>query len=44
MYIISTQFLDHIAKVDREVEKDFMLALLRTQVDEFSKRVVKIEA
>ena len=42
--MISAQLLDHMTKADWEVEKDFMLALPRTRVDELSKRAVKIEA
>uniref|UniRef100_M1DXD2 Uncharacterized protein n=1 Tax=Solanum tuberosum TaxID=4113 RepID=M1DXD2_SOLTU len=42
-YAIATHLLDHMTEVNQEVEKDFMLAALMTQMDELAKKIVEIE-
>uniref|UniRef100_M1DX03 Uncharacterized protein n=1 Tax=Solanum tuberosum TaxID=4113 RepID=M1DX03_SOLTU len=42
--MMAAQLLDHMAEADRDMEKDFMLAMLRTQVDGLAKRVVKLKS
>uniref|UniRef100_M1DTC8 Retrotransposon gag protein n=1 Tax=Solanum tuberosum TaxID=4113 RepID=M1DTC8_SOLTU len=42
-YVIAAQLLNQMAKTNQEVEKDFMLAILMTQMDELAKKMVKIE-
>jgi len=43
-YMMVAQLLDHMAEAEREIEKDVMLATLKTQVDGLAKSVMKIES
>uniref|UniRef100_M1DD50 Uncharacterized protein n=1 Tax=Solanum tuberosum TaxID=4113 RepID=M1DD50_SOLTU len=43
-YLMVAQLLDHMAEAEQEIEKDVMLATLRTQVDGLAKRVMKIKS
>uniref|UniRef100_M1D8Q7 Uncharacterized protein n=1 Tax=Solanum tuberosum TaxID=4113 RepID=M1D8Q7_SOLTU len=43
-YMMVAQLLDHMAEAEREIEKDVMLATLRTHVDGLTKSVMKIES
>uniref|UniRef100_M1DN47 Integrase core domain containing protein n=1 Tax=Solanum tuberosum TaxID=4113 RepID=M1DN47_SOLTU len=43
-YMMVAQLLDYMVEAEREIEKDVMLATLRTQVDGLAKRVMKIES
>uniref|UniRef100_M1DVN9 Retrotransposon gag protein n=1 Tax=Solanum tuberosum TaxID=4113 RepID=M1DVN9_SOLTU len=42
-YVIAAQLLNQMAEKNQEVEKDFMLAALMTQMDDLAKKMVKIE-
>uniref|UniRef100_M1DVZ9 Polyprotein protein n=1 Tax=Solanum tuberosum TaxID=4113 RepID=M1DVZ9_SOLTU len=42
-YAIAAHLLDYMAEAIQEVEKDFMMAALMTQMDELAKNIVKIE-
>uniref|UniRef100_M1DZY2 Integrase core domain containing protein n=1 Tax=Solanum tuberosum TaxID=4113 RepID=M1DZY2_SOLTU len=42
-YEKAAHLLDHMAETNQEVEKDFMLATLMTQMDELAKKMVEIE-
>uniref|UniRef100_M1DIE7 Integrase core domain containing protein n=1 Tax=Solanum tuberosum TaxID=4113 RepID=M1DIE7_SOLTU len=42
-YVIAAHLLDNMAETNQEVEKDFMLAALMTQMDELAKKKVEIE-
>uniref|UniRef100_M1DKY5 Integrase core domain containing protein n=1 Tax=Solanum tuberosum TaxID=4113 RepID=M1DKY5_SOLTU len=42
-YVIVAQLLDQMAEMNQEVEKDFMLAALMTQMDELAKKMMEIE-
>uniref|UniRef100_M1E074 Integrase core domain containing protein n=1 Tax=Solanum tuberosum TaxID=4113 RepID=M1E074_SOLTU len=42
-YAIAAHMFDHMAEANQEVEKDFMLAALLTQMDELAKKIVEIE-
>uniref|UniRef100_M1DXV6 Retrotransposon gag protein n=1 Tax=Solanum tuberosum TaxID=4113 RepID=M1DXV6_SOLTU len=42
-YVIAARLLNQMAETNQEVEKDFMLAALMTQMDELAKKMVKIE-
>uniref|UniRef100_M1BJ02 Retrotransposon gag protein n=1 Tax=Solanum tuberosum TaxID=4113 RepID=M1BJ02_SOLTU len=42
-YAIAAYLLNHMAEANQEVEKDFMLAALMTQMDELAKNIVEIE-
>uniref|UniRef100_M1DI27 Uncharacterized protein n=1 Tax=Solanum tuberosum TaxID=4113 RepID=M1DI27_SOLTU len=42
-YAIAAHLLDHMAEANQEVEKDFMLAALMTQMDELARKILEIE-
>uniref|UniRef100_M1DC34 Uncharacterized protein n=1 Tax=Solanum tuberosum TaxID=4113 RepID=M1DC34_SOLTU len=42
-YAMAVHLLDHMAEANQEVEKDFILAALMTQMDELAKKIVEIE-
>uniref|UniRef100_M1DWZ0 Uncharacterized protein n=1 Tax=Solanum tuberosum TaxID=4113 RepID=M1DWZ0_SOLTU len=42
--MMAAPLLDHMAEAERKIEKDVMLATLRTQMDGLAKRVMKIES
>lgn len=42
--MMDAQLLDHMIDAEQEMKKDAMLAVLRTQVEGLSKRVINIEA
>lgn len=44
MYAALVDCLTYVAKMNTEVEKDFMLAILMVQMDDMWKRMIKIEA
>uniref|UniRef100_M1CXG8 Integrase core domain containing protein n=1 Tax=Solanum tuberosum TaxID=4113 RepID=M1CXG8_SOLTU len=43
-YAIAVQLLDNMAKMSQEVEKDFLMTELMTQMDELKINMVKVEA
>jgi len=43
-YAIAVQLLDNMAKMSQEVEKDFLMTALMTQMDELKRNMVKVEA
>uniref|UniRef100_M1DR49 Retrotransposon gag protein n=1 Tax=Solanum tuberosum TaxID=4113 RepID=M1DR49_SOLTU len=43
-YVMVVQLLDNMIKINQEVERDFMMTALMTQMDELAKNMVKIEA
>lgn len=42
-YAIVVQLLDDVAKLNLEMEQDFMLATVITQMDEIAKRMTNVE-
>uniref|UniRef100_M1DHA5 Polyprotein protein n=1 Tax=Solanum tuberosum TaxID=4113 RepID=M1DHA5_SOLTU len=42
-YAIAAHLLNHMAEANQEIEKDFMLAALMTQMDELALKIVEIE-
>ena len=42
-YVIATQLIDQMAETNQEVEKDFILAALMTQMDELAKKIMEIQ-
>jgi len=42
-YMITAQRLDHMAKTNQEVERDFMLTALVTQLDDLTNKISEIE-
>jgi len=42
-YVIVAQLLDHMAETNQEVERDFMLTALVTELDDLASKISEIE-